>query len=180
MKKLVSGLLLGLFLSTPALAQDGLYIGASLGNSIIQDTIVDQNQIEQFDFDENAGGYKGTLGLRLSSLAVEASYHNFGDPNTDNATGNTQIEVSGVDISALYNFSIGPIDIFGKAGYFWWDSQREQLGLRGLKKDGSDPLFGAGAAFNLGSLAVRGEVEMFNVGDVDDLYFISVGLTHTF
>lgn len=177
MKKFAS-LIVSLFLSTASFADSGIYVGFSVGNSIIQDTIPTSTQQDDFQFDESSAGYKGSLGIRLDSLSLEASYHNFGDPDTTNAAGNLQMEVSGVDLSAIYNFTVGPIDLFAKGGLFLWES--ETNGLENFDKDGADPVFGIGAAFRLGSLGIRGEVEMFNVSDIDDLYFVSLGITHTF
>ena len=40
--------------------------------------------------------------------------------------------------------------------------------------------YGAGAQFRIWSISVRAEYEAFDLGDIDDLNMISVGLTYTF
>ena len=166
-------------LFSPAMAiAGGLYIGGALGNTVIQDTIP-ISQVQNADFDANSAGFKGFVGLRLDSLAVEASYLNFGKPDDTHAVGNLELEISGFDLTGLINFSIGPIDLFGRGGLFVWESKTKVVGIRNINADGADLVLGLGIGFNLGSLGIRGEVERFDVDDVDDVYFISLGIVHT-
>ena len=47
-------------------------------------------------------------------------------------------------------------------------------------EDGSDPAYGAGLRFTLGSVEVRGEYEVFEIEDAEDAYMASLGLVWRF
>jgi hypothetical protein len=48
-----------------------------------------------------------------------------------------------------------------------------------LDDSGSDPAYGAGVRFQLGSLALRAEYEVFDI-DVAEIEYVSVGAAWTF
>ena len=45
---------------------------------------------------------------------------------------------------------------------------------------GSDPAYGVGLRFTLGSIEIRGEYEVFDIEDADDVYMASAGLVWRF
>jgi hypothetical protein len=161
-------------METVVAAGSGLYMGGSVGSAIIQDSVPTGLQVQEVDFKSNDTGYRLFAGIRLDSLAIESGYINFGNPDDSNNLGRLQLDLDGFDLSAILNFELGPIDIFGRGGLFFWESET-QIQTVQFTDDGADIVLGAGVGFRLGSLGIRGEVEWFDVGDVNDVYFVSIG-----
>ncbi|WP_455206572.1 outer membrane beta-barrel protein [Kaarinaea lacus] len=165
-----------LLLSTTATAgsESGLYLGGSIG----QATITAKGQTPgDPTFDENDAGYKIFLGynfgiIPLIDLAVEGSYVDFGKPSGNNV----EIDLVGWDAFGLAALTFGPFSVFGKMGVLSWDSESNVYN----NDSGSDPAYGVGAKFILGSLALRAEYEYFDVNELDDLYMVSAGISLTF
>lgn len=161
----------------------GFYIGGSIGNA---DISYDDNHSSFGDvnFDDDDSGYKVFAGINfnlidLLNLAVEASYVDFGEQEGSiaNITGN-KLEVDAWTAAALAGVDLGPIGVFAKAGFASWDGD-VSAGNSDFSEDGTDPLYGVGAKFQIGSLAVRGEYEIYDLEDID-IDYISVGLSYTF
>jgi opacity protein-like surface antigen len=153
-------------------ADNGIYIGVGVGQSTVE---VD-DVLATDDFDGEDLGYKVIVGIRpLDWLAFEANYVNFGEPDDTVAGMQLRSEGHGITGSALGFLSLGPVDLFAKAGLVSWDTE-----IGAIENDGTDLLYGAGVQFRLLSLAVRAEYEIFDIEDVDDANMISVGLTYTF
>lgn len=165
-------------------SDSGFYIGGSLGQSTIE--LASQTSTgESFDFSESDTAYKIFGGynfgiIPLIDLAVEGSYVDFGSSSTTLSTGTTiQSDITGWDAFGLAALTFGPFSVFGKAGVISWDSD-VIIGGVSSSDSGSDPAYGLGAKLQFGSLAARAEIEYFDVGDVDDLFMGSVGLSWTF
>lgn len=165
--------LAGSFLAMPASAlagaDSGFYIGAGAGDASVKDA----------DFDASDSAYKVFGGynigfIPLVDFALEASYVDFGNPST--SIGN--VEVSGVNAFGLAGLSFGPFGIFAKAGMLSWDSDATFSGVN-TSESGSDPAYGVGARFAIGSFAVRAEYELYDV-DNADLDMVSVSGVFTF
>ena len=75
---------------------------------------------------------------------------------------------------------LGPVNIFVKAGAISWDAQATIDGIDEGGDDGSDPAYGVGLSFAIGSVEIRAEYEAFDISDVDDLYMLSAGLVWRF
>jgi hypothetical protein len=165
----------------PAFAADnGIYLGASVGQSGVsfEDTIEGQD----VDFDIDSTGYKAILGWRfLDWLAVEANYVDLG--SGDDRVAGTRIEsdVSGVALSAVGFLPVGPVDLFARVGVIDWkaDLDLPEFDLRG-SDDGTDLAYGIGAQFRVWSLGVRAEYERFDISDADTVDMVSLGVTWTF
>jgi len=179
-------LLTALSFSTSVIAgsDSGFYLGGSLGQATIK--AKDQTPVgEDFDFNEDDSGYKIFAGynfgiIPLMDLAVEGSYVDFGNPNSTLTSGTTiEYDLAGRDIFGLAALTLGPFSVFGKAGVFAWDSD---LLIDGVKSSnsGSDPAYGLGVKLHFGSLAARAELEYFDVNQLNDVYFASIGLSYTF
>lgn len=170
----------GLF-SLPAVAADnGIYLGASAGQSGVQ---YDQNfNGQDFSFDASATGFKAIAGWRfLDWLAVEANYVDLGSGD-DNVLGEKiESDVNGVSLSAVGFVPIGPVDLFARVGAINWnaDLSAPNLGVS-ASDDGTDLTYGVGAQFRVWSLAIRGEYEVFDISDADTIDMISIGVTWTF
>ena len=156
--------------STAIAADNGIYVGGSIGqaNVEIREGLV--------DFDDDDTGFKVIAGIRpLDWLAVEANYVNFGEPKDEGV----EIDADGISAFAVGFLAVGPVDLFAKGGLVSWDSS---VGIGGLRRrdDGTDFAYGVGAQFRVWSLSLRAEYEVFDVDDVDDLNMLSVGFTFTF
>lgn len=163
--------------SGSALAADnGIYLGGSVGQASLK--IDNLAGLSAADFDGDDTAFKVIAGFRpLDWLGVEASYVDFGNPD-DNVLGERfDAEVDGISAFAVGFLAVGPVDIFGKLGAINSDSNFSG----GLKKsDGTDFAYGVGAQFRLLSLSVRAEYEVFDIDNVDDANMLSIGVTYTF
>ncbi len=164
-------------------ADTGMYIGASVGQLTLNvDDIGDD--LEDFDFSGDSTAFKFFGGYRfLSFLSVEGGYRDLGSP--DDSFGDLKVEtgLTAWDLEAVGILPIGPIDLFAKAGILWWDADiKARLGDDSERDsdNGSDLLYGVGVALRLGSVAVRGELERFDIENTDDVYMWSLGATITF
>jgi outer membrane immunogenic protein len=77
-------------------------------------------------------------------------------------------------------FDLGPLNVFGKLGIISWDADVTIAGIDAGSEDDQDTAYGIGASFNLGSLQLRAEYEVFDVSDIEDLYMLSAGFVYTF
>jgi OOP family OmpA-OmpF porin len=182
MRRIVNSLLLSivaiLLLALPAAAADnGFYLGASFAQSSIA-----TGDLTPINVEDDATGYKAFAGFRfLTFLAVEGAYRDFGDISAtpEGSTTSYGADVKGYDLQAVGFIPLGIADIFAKAGYFQWDADVNS-GSISSSTDGSDPVYGAGVQFRLKSFCIRGEVEYFDVKDLDSLYMYSIGASYTF
>jgi hypothetical protein len=170
--------------ASPAVVADsGPFIGASIGNATVSADIPDPGFGNDINFDEDDFAWKVYGGfafdLPLIDLGVELGYFNLGSPSFDSGAGDLSIDVSGYSAFGLAGVSLGPVGLFLKGGYASWDADIQLDNLKG-SQDGSDPAYGLGLRFTLGSLEVRGEYEVIDVDDVDDVYMASLGLAWRF
>lgn len=166
-------------------AENGLYIGGSIGSSFIEDEddIDVEDEVEEFDIDDDDFGWKAFAGYQfLPWFAVEGGYVDFGE--VEDATSNATVssELDGWTAFAVGKIPIAIVDVFGKVGVISYDLDvtLDPDADDNFSSSGEDIAYGVGAAVNLGSLGIRAEAERFDVSDIDDLYLLSVGLTYTF
>ncbi|WP_455220224.1 outer membrane beta-barrel protein [Kaarinaea lacus] len=171
-----------LFSNTAVAGSDsGFYLGGSIGQSTIKGTGQDPTSGD-FTFNEQDAGYKIFAGynfgiIPLIDLAVEGSYVDFGNPSTSiPGVGSVELGLTGWDAFGLGALTFGPFSVFGKMGLISWDSDSSLGG----SDSGSDPAYGLGAKFILGSLAIRAEYEYFDINELSDLYMLSAGVSWTF
>ena len=194
MGRLTSGRLVGVAMlavaltAAPAAAESGLYIGGSVGQTRLEIDGLDLD-LDGFDFSADDTSYKAIVGYRfLGFFAVEASWLDFGDlaDSFDSGAGEpvaVSADLEGFDVVAMGMLPLAIFDVFAKAGVVVWDADIETAygTIRELDSDsGSDLVLGLGAQVRFGGLAVRGEVEYFDIADSDSVYLISVGATFTF
>jgi hypothetical protein len=173
-------LAMGLF-GLPALSADnGIYLGASVGQSGV--SYDESFEGQNFSFDADSTGYKAILGWRFVDwLAVEANYVDLGSGDDRVAGQKIEADVSGLSLSALAFLPLGPVDVFARVGVIDWeaDVKARNLGVS-LSDDGTDLTYGVGAQFRVWSLSLRAEYERFDISDADRVDMISVGATWTF
>ena len=173
-KHILAGLASAFALVTlPAAAADnGIYLGASVGQSGIQ--------IDDFDYDADATGFKIIAGWRfLDWLAVEGNYVDFGSGDDRVAGNRIETEADGISLSAVGFLPVGPVDLFARVGVIDWSADLSSPGVTHGGDDGTDLTYGVGAQFRVWSLSLRAEYEMFDIEDAD-VDMISLGVTWTF
>ena len=165
------------FLAMPAVVfaggDSGLYLGVGVGDATVE--------FDDGSFDESDTAYKVFGGYNLGlvpmiDLAVEASYVDFGNPGS--SLGN--IEATGIDAFGLAGFNLGPIGFFAKLGLIDWDVDVVDSGGGKFSDSGTDTAYGIGARFQIMSIAVRAEYEVFDIDADADLSMLSVSAVFTF
>lgn len=171
---------LGLVPFTDALADSGPYIGGSVGSATIQADIPDQNLTDVFKFDENDFAWKAFAGfnfdLPVLNLAIEGGYVDLGAPSGNLFGSQVNLDLNAWDVFGLVGVDLGPVGLFAKAGVVSWDAKATIDSFGSGSDSGTDPAYGIGARFNLGSLEIRGEYEYFDIESTDDVYMLSAGI----
>lgn len=179
---------LGFAVAMPAEAkQNGFYLGASVGASTIAVSDFDDD-LGDIDFSDSGTGYKIFAGYRfIHFFAVEGSYVDFGSRtdtlDSDIGEIDAEIGVTGWDLFAVGVLPIGPVDLFAKVGGIRWGADIKAYlddVSDGESDSGTDLAYGVGIGFRLWRLALRGEFEMFDVEDSDDVYMVSIGAAFVF
>jgi opacity protein-like surface antigen len=161
---------------------EGLYLGLGYGQfNVNVDDIDDTDEaIQRIDDDDNA--WKAFVGWRLNPyFSFELNYVDFGNPSdrfeTSGSSGDYQIELSGFQPAVYGTFPLGPVELFGKLGYYFYDVNLDvdfDIGDDDefLDSDTSEEAwsygFGVGATI-LERLAVKLEYEKIDADALDDL-----------
>jgi hypothetical protein len=171
---------LGLAATTAQAADNGIYLGASVGQSGVE--FDDSFEGQNLSFDASSTGFKAIAGWRfLDWLAVEGNYVDLG--TGDDRVAGTKIEsdINGFSVAAVGFLPVGPVDLFARLGAITWNADVDvpSLGL-GDSDDGTDLTYGVGAQFRVWSLSLRGEYEVFDIDGPDNVDMFSIGVTWTF
>lgn len=176
MKNLQIAALFTLLIVMPLFAgPQGIYYGGSLGQSFIKTQISD---IEQTDFklDGNDFAFKLYAGVRMApTFGIEGGYRSLGSVKSKASDVTFLSKTTGYDLSAVGNIYLGIVDLFAKAGAFWWDQQIEGWSGKDAN-DGTNFTWGFGATVRLGQMGVKAEWEQFELPDFEKLSMLSVGL----
>jgi OOP family OmpA-OmpF porin len=116
--------------STGAWAQtendEGFYLGGGVGQFNVDiDDIEDTDEaVERLDDDDTA--WKAFIGWRLNPyFALEAAYIDFGAPSDSfeatGSSGDFELDVSGFAPYLIGTWPIGPVELFAKVGYYFYD-----------------------------------------------------------
>jgi len=158
----------------PALAD--LYVGGSIGNSWYshKPEIEDVSKIS-----ENSTGWKIFGGFKNDGiLGVEGGYRDLGKVKYQDTNVNVNSKTKGWDIEAMGRLKISIVDVFAKAGAFFWKT--EAGGDFNESTDGTAFIWGLGAGARLGPLGIRLEWESMEVKNPDSLTMLSLGATFGF
>lgn len=177
-----------LCVSFPAFADGGFYVGGSLGGATIEadfDTSDFPELPDSIDEDDTAFklfvGYK--FDLPVIDLGIEGGYVDLGEPEIeiDTIIGTQEIglETTGINVWGTAGLEVGPVDVFGKFGYISWDVEAGIDGFDSVSDDGNDTGYGLGVSFELGSVQIRGEYEVYDIDDAD-IEMLSVGIAFYF
>ena len=114
--------------------------------------------------------------------------HDFGSPS-DHASlpvfGRVDgtVDATGWEEFVVGSLPVGPIELFAKVGAVESDirfkAHSEALDARRSEDESNTELaYGGGAAYELGKLALRAEVETYDANKLDDMHLITAGLTY--
>jgi len=174
------GLMLAAALGAPgaALAADnGFYLGLA-ASDVSSDYAAASISASGADDDH---GLKAIVGFRpLDAFAIEANYVDMGQTRVPISfpPSTLLIESEAISVSAVGLIPLPLLDLYGRLGVTHWESEASLFGAS-QKETGTDPTYGAGAQFRVGSFALRLEYERFDFDD-DSADLVSVGFTYTF
>jgi outer membrane immunogenic protein len=166
----------------PADAMADSYLGASIGQSGVE---VDAGgPVQPLIFDEEDFAWKAYGGfsfdVALVELGIEGGYVDLGGPSGDVQGSLVEVDADGFDVFGVLGVELGPLGVFAKAGMIAWDASITVDGFDAGSDDGTDPAYGIGAKFGLGSLDLRVEYEIFDIEDAEDVTLLSAGLVWRF
>jgi len=159
----------------------GFYVGAGIGNAKLQDKI-GNGEAGHVNFDSDDTSFKALAGyMFIKYLGLELAYNDFGTPS--DKFNNVGVKAKADNASAwtgelVGQLPLGPVDLFVKGGIASYSADVKAKFIEGgnLGKDnknGEEAVYGAGAEFNIGAFAIRGEFEYFDIADGVDLYTLS-------
>ena len=175
----------GLFLAAiliPSLAQadTGLYLGASVGSSHLDD------DFSGFNIDQDATAYRFVGGIQLNDfLGIEAGYHNFGDftetINIGGLSSRAELTADGWTLGGTLGLPLSEqFFLFGRAGVFFWDADVELNGFSINVPEDENPYYGAGAGFDITpNFSLVGDWTRYELDDIDS-DVISIGFQYRF
>lgn len=186
-KGLVVAVLMLVLAAAPVDAKNGVYVGASVGQTTLEIDDLDIDP-DTFDYKADSTTTKFFLGYRfMGFVAVEGSYIDFGSlsdsATVDGDPVSIETDLKGYDVCAMGMLPLGIADIFIKGGIVSWDADIRAAFDEIIEYDGesgTDMVYGIGAQVRFKALAVRAEVEFFDIADADNVYLISVGASYTF
>ena len=167
-------------------AESGFFMGGSIGTAAVEANVNDGIVLPDPApvFDENDFGWKFLAGYDFAlsdafSLGVEGGYVDLGNPSADVLTIPVSLDPTGLTLYGTAGVDIGPVGLFAKYGFVDWEVDGNIGGID-FKDDGNDPAYGVGVRFNLGSVEIRGEYEIFDISDVEDVTLLSAGIVVRF
>jgi len=185
-KKILSGLVLSLFVSGSALAS-GMYAAVDVGQGTLKDACTNAPAGSTGCTDKATATRIG-IGYQfpLEFLAVEANYGNLGKASATIGGVPGEVKASGFQVSGIASFPVvpGAVSIFGKVGVA---NIKVTNSLAGSDTN-NNPTFGVGGAFTLLPVVdLRVQYEDFgNVGGTSStgakykLNMLSAGITYKF
>jgi hypothetical protein len=161
--------------ATPAFAQgdntDGLYFGIGFGDfstSIDDIGAADEPHLDFASDDDSAT--KLFAGWRFNRLvAVQVDRIVFErSVDTSDALNVLSTEAAGFGPSLVGTLPLGPLELFARAGVFWYDVEIERNETSLSTYSDRDPIFGAGIGLTIAErLNLRAEYEVVEIDGLD-------------
>jgi OOP family OmpA-OmpF porin len=132
-------------------AGDGFFVGGSIGSANLDD------DFDGLKVDDDTTSFRIVGGWQVNRyFALEAGYHDFGDFEqnfTVNGTqGKAKLSADGFTLGAIGSYPVADrIDIFGRAGMFFWDGDAEINNVSQATPEDTNPFFGAGLNYAISS-----------------------------
>jgi OOP family OmpA-OmpF porin len=169
----------------PMMAQADMYVGASIGNTWQSATPDDKEIADELgDISENSTGWKIFGGFQNEGIfGVEGGYRDLGEIESSGGDYKFKTSSKGWDIQALGHLKLSLVDLFAKAGVFFWktDAAFKDLSTEASETSadasGTDFIWGLGAGISLGAIGVRLEWESMEASGMDNLSMLSLGAT---
>lgn len=208
MKRLIATAALATLVSSPAFAQSyqpdphtGLYLGAGLGQSKLDNDTLDWLSDLGYSTDDSDTAYKLFAGYDFNpNFSLEASYIDFGDFTADAAAifnGNVIDESIKASVDGFGIAMVGRLPlqhgfgVYGKVGLIAWKGDAyDTVIVNGqkvidakLSADGTDPFYGVGVEYVVNQVMVRAEYEYFDLRDQGEDFtidLISAGIGYLF
>lgn len=162
--------------TTDAMAQRGFYFGGSIGPSFTNKVITDLTW-EEVKIDGNEFSYKVYAGVKLPAIfALEGGYRNLGKISDDIAEYNS----AGWDLNAKANLTLGPLQLFGKAGAFFNDVEvtfNNPL-HPDINEQNTKFMVGFGAGLNIDKFGIRAEWESLDITKDNKVSMLTAGITY--
>jgi hypothetical protein len=153
MKALLACILLLGFASTALADNDqGLYLGAGVGYFRLKAEQIPGAQPITGEFDSEDVSFKAFAGWRFNRyLAAELDYIDFGKPNEDVSGVEVNASINGVAPYLVGTLPLGPLELFAKVGYLFYDLKIEVADqeVSSLSGDQDDLLYAAGLGITL-------------------------------
>jgi opacity protein-like surface antigen len=172
MKHLALAMALVAFGAAPAFADNerGLYIGAGVGQFNVEIDNLDElgDTVESFDSDDTT--YKVFGGWRFAPFfAVELDYIDLGAPEDTVGSTRLEAEINGVAPYLIGTLPVGPIELFARVGYYFYDIELNAQDIGSIDDSNEDLVYGAGLGITLFEhLHARLEYEIIDISEVDD------------
>lgn len=160
--------------------ESGFYIGGGVGQFDMKIDGIDgiDEAVERLDDDDTS--WQAFIGWRLSPyISLQAAYIDFGRPEDNfsaaGSSGNYRAELDGFAPSVIGTLPVGPIEVFAKIGYYFYDLEiRADLDDLGgdvftSKDSGEDLMYGGGVGITVFErLNAKLEYEWIDLDQVDD------------
>jgi hypothetical protein len=154
-----------------------LYLGGSIGSSFIEKSVTEVGG-QDLKINKNGFAYKFFAGYKSPKIiGLEVDYRSLGTVKDELMNVEYESNVKGFDIFATGTLNFSMLEIFAKAGYFFWSSEVKG-GNISEKKDDGDFVWGFGAGVGLGKLGIRAEWEMFSVEGMKNVSMLSAGISY--
>ncbi|HEX6994164.1 MAG TPA: porin family protein [Gammaproteobacteria bacterium] len=156
-------------LTVPAWADEnsGLYLGAGLGDFSTEIRELDDVDL---DFDEDSDASRIFAGWRFNRvIAAQLDYFDFGDSSAATNLLEIEADAKGVAPSLVATLPLGPIELFVKGGWLFYDLEVSADGDEIFDESENDPMYGAGIGLTLlERLALRAEYEVIDISEIED------------
>lgn len=158
--------------TTPAYAEteSGFYLGAGAGrfNVEIDDVEDVTDTVGSFDADDTT--FKAFAGWRFSPyIAVELDYLDLGNPEDTIDDQRVNADINGFAPYLVGTLPVGPVELFAKAGYLFYDVKVDVEDLDVVDDSNEDFVYGGGIGLTLFEhLHTRLEYEVIDIGEFDD------------
>ena len=172
------------FASCAWAADGGFYIGAGYGEAHVEDHPANPSGGGTLNFDAAGRSYRAFLGYRtratsLVDVAGEATYGDYGRISQTNQGVNMQYQLRGGELAGLLILPAAPFDVYGRVGIVSW-SAKTDIGGTTSSRRGTNGLYGLGAGFSVGKVAIRAEYNFYDVSVVDKLKTFTLDLVWRF
>jgi len=173
-------ILVAFLLPSLANADTGLFVGASVGSSHLEDDFSNLN------IDTDATAYRFVGGFQITDyFGIEAGYHNFGDfsetIDLGQALSRTEITADGWTLGGTLGLPLNEqISLYGRAGVFFWDADVEVNGFSIDVPEDENSYYGGGAKIDVTqNLSLLGDWTRYELDTIDS-DVISIGFQYRF